>query len=82
LRRICDETPDGGGDSVPGVVLDLAEVSFIGAEGLPLFRDLLRHRVRLTNCSAFVKEQLKRLAHCDGRQLGGNEQPRLRQSLL
>lgn len=41
------------------LVLDLAEVSFIDADGLKLLRDLASQHVRLTNGSLFVAQQLK-----------------------
>jgi anti-anti-sigma regulatory factor len=56
LRRVCFEIllkPAGR------LVLDLAEVSFIDADGLELFRQLSVERVSLSNCSAFTAEQLK-----------------------
>jgi anti-anti-sigma regulatory factor len=40
-------------------VLDLAEVSFIDADGLALFRDLSTRHVALSNCSLFAAELLK-----------------------
>lgn len=43
------------------LVLDLAEVSFIDADGLALFRELSSRHVRMNNCSLFVKHQLKAL---------------------
>ena len=61
LRRACDETLGATGESRPGMVLDLTEVSFIGAAGLPLLREMLCRHVRVTNCSRFVEEQLKRM---------------------
>ena len=56
LRRACFEillTPAGR------LVLDLAEVSFIDAAGLELFRQLSAERVSLSNCSPFTAEQLR-----------------------
>jgi anti-anti-sigma regulatory factor len=41
------------------LVLDLALVSFIDAEGLQLFRQLSLRHVRMSNCSLFVAQQLK-----------------------
>jgi hypothetical protein len=41
------------------LVLDLANVSFIDAAGVMLFRELTAGRVLVTNCSPFVAEQLK-----------------------
>lgn len=41
------------------LALDLADVLFVGREGLELFRTLMRSDVKLLNCSPFVSEQLK-----------------------
>jgi anti-anti-sigma regulatory factor len=43
------------------LVFDLAEVSFIDADGLELFRELLSPHVSIRNCSLFVAQQLKAL---------------------
>jgi anti-anti-sigma factor len=43
------------------LVFDLAEVSFIDADGLELFRELLSPHVSVSNCSLFVAQQLKAL---------------------
>jgi hypothetical protein len=40
-------------------VLDLADVSFVDADGVALFRELTARRVVLTNASLLVMEQLK-----------------------
>ena len=61
LRRACSEHPDNGHRSQ--LALDLAEVSFIDAAGVALFRELTSRRVRLTNCSPFAAEQLKGVTH-------------------
>jgi anti-anti-sigma regulatory factor len=42
-----------------GFVLDLANVSFVGREGVELFRTLRDRQVVFRNCSPFVGEQLK-----------------------
>jgi anti-anti-sigma regulatory factor len=64
LRRACDEaTLPSSGDAVPRLVLDLGEVLFIDANGIALFQELSSLRVRLTNCSLFIAEQLKEVAN-------------------
>jgi anti-anti-sigma regulatory factor len=64
LRRACDEIL-GSLAHRNWLVLDLADVSFIGADGLALFRELMARRVVVTNCSPFVAEQLKEVADVD-----------------
>jgi len=64
LRRACDEIL-GSNAHGDGLVLDLADVSFIGADGLSLFRELTARRVVVTKCSPFVAEQLKEVADVD-----------------
>lgn len=61
LRRACSEHQGNGHRSQ--LALDLAEVSFIDADGVALFRELTARRVRLMNCSPFAAEQLKEVAH-------------------
>jgi hypothetical protein len=56
---VSREMVGSNGNGHRHVVLDLAEVSFVAADALPLFRELLTRRVRLTNCSRFVQEQLR-----------------------
>jgi anti-anti-sigma factor len=56
LRRVCFEVLL---KPASWLVLDLAEVSFIDADGLELFRQLSAERVSLNNCSPFTAEQLK-----------------------
>jgi hypothetical protein len=65
LRRACDEILGSNAHHGNGLVLDLADVSFIGADGLALFRELTARRVVVTNCSPFVAEQLKEVADVD-----------------
>ena len=45
------------------LVLDLAEITFIDADGLALLHDLSSRHVRLKNCSLFVTHQLKAIEH-------------------
>jgi anti-anti-sigma regulatory factor len=59
LRRVCNETLGGNGHGSQRLVLDLADVSFVDADGVALFRELAARRVILTNASLFVTEQLK-----------------------
>ena len=59
LRRVCNETLADNGHGSQRLVLDLADVSFIDADGVALFRDLSARRVIWTNASLFVSEQLK-----------------------
>jgi len=56
LRRVCAATGTGIAD---GLELDLAGVTFVDAEGVALFRELVTEGVLVTNCSPFVAEQLK-----------------------
>jgi anti-anti-sigma regulatory factor len=64
LRRVCAETlgNNGGGGRL---ILDLAGVSFLDADGLALFRELAARRVSFTSSSAFITEQLKGAADVD-----------------
>ena len=65
LRRACDQVFGKNGHRRNRLVLDLAEVSFIDADGVTLFRELTARRVLVTNCSPFVAEQLKEVADVD-----------------
>ncbi|MES1256064.1 MAG: STAS domain-containing protein [Acidobacteriota bacterium] len=58
LRRACEDAMGEHADR-RRLVLDLAEISFIDANGVALLHDLESRRVVLTNCSAFAKAQLK-----------------------
>jgi anti-anti-sigma regulatory factor len=55
LQRLCQTALDAN----RRLTLDLTHVSFIDADGLALFRRLLRGNVRLKGGSSFVMEQLK-----------------------
>jgi hypothetical protein len=46
-------------------ILDLAEVSFIDAAGLALFRELSARRAIVTKCSPYVEELLKDVVDVD-----------------
>ena len=65
LRRVCDEALCDNGRPAHPLVLDLADVHFIDADGLALFRELAARHVTLTNGSLFVTEQLKEVAHAN-----------------
>ncbi len=65
LRRVCSETVGRSSNGAPSLVLDLTNVSFIDADGVELLRRLMAGHVSLTNCSMFVTEQLKEVAHAD-----------------
>jgi anti-anti-sigma regulatory factor len=66
LRRVCNETTGANAHGGQRVVLDLADVLFIDAEGIALFGELSGRRVSVTNCSLFVAEQLKGVANVNG----------------
>jgi anti-anti-sigma regulatory factor len=61
LNRTCQDLAGRAG--ARGVVLDLAEVFFIDAEGIALLATLSSSGVSLTNVSLFVAEQLKGVGH-------------------
>ena len=56
LRRVTSEPLR---EPAARLVLDLAEVTFIDADGLALLRELSIRHVILTNGSLFVTQQLK-----------------------
>jgi anti-anti-sigma factor len=56
LRRVTSEPLR---DPAGRLVLDLAEVTFIDADGLSLLRELSLRHVTLRNGSLFVTQQLK-----------------------
>jgi anti-anti-sigma factor len=60
LRRECARAVTGNGRTRQRLVLDLAEVSFVDAAGVALFRELKTRQVRMTNCSLYLAELLKR----------------------
>lgn len=65
LRRISWDAATGNGTRADGLVVDLADVLFIGAEGLALLRELVGRHVRLRNGSPFVTEQLRETGNGD-----------------
>ena len=65
LRRVCADTLGKNGLGGNYLVLDLAGVSFLDADGVALFRELAARRVLFTNSSAFIAEQLKGVADVD-----------------
>jgi anti-anti-sigma regulatory factor len=62
LRRLCEANLSGNGDA--SLVLDLGDVSFVGHDGIDLFRDLGRRNVEATRCSPFLTELLKEVLAC------------------
>lgn len=58
LRHLSSEILQKPGTRL---VLDLAQVSFIDADGLELLREMSSRHVSLINCSLFVAQQLKAL---------------------
>jgi len=60
LRHACDRAFGTHG----ALTLDLGAVGFIDRAGLALFRELEGRRVRVTNCSPFVAEQLRGIVAC------------------
>jgi ABC-type transporter Mla MlaB component len=65
LRRVCTELSGNNGYSKNQLVIDLAGVSFLDADGIALFHDLAARRALFTNCSSFVAEQLRGVADVD-----------------
>src|SRR6266545_2614650 len=65
LRRICTEIVSSNDSGTPQLVLDLAGVSFLDADGIVLLRQLVTGHVSLTNYSVFIAEQLKEVADVD-----------------
>ena len=55
LQHLCKKVLDSQG----ALTLDLTHVSFIGMDGVALFKQLRRHQVVLIGGSPFVMEQLK-----------------------
>src|SRR5262249_5278988 len=62
LRRVCAETAVNGGHRRHSLLLELAGVSCLDADGIALFRELASRQVLFTNCSLFIAEQLKGVA--------------------
>lgn len=60
LRCACNQALE----QCATLTLDLGAVGFIDRAGLALFRELEGRRVRVTNCSPFVAEQLKGIVAC------------------
>ena len=61
LRRECEAALAGGPDH--RLVLDLANVSYVDADGVALFLSVTARSGRLEHCTPFVREQLKELPH-------------------
>ena len=62
LGRVCEESLADPRHT--GLVLDLADVSFLDHDGITLIRLLRRSNVVLTNYSPFVAELLKEVLPC------------------
>jgi anti-anti-sigma regulatory factor len=65
LRRVLSGTLENNGHNRKHLVIDLAGVSFLDARGIALFHELAALRVRFTNCSPFIAEQLTGVADVD-----------------
>jgi anti-anti-sigma regulatory factor len=65
VRRTCNEAIGVNGLRGNPLVLDLADVSFIDADGVALFRDLTARGADLVNGSLFVMEQLKEVTRAN-----------------
>jgi anti-anti-sigma regulatory factor len=68
LRRICE--PLLGGDR--GLTLDLAEVSYVDAEGAATLESFRSRGARLERCSPFVAQQIKVAGMERNRNVGGD----------
>ena len=55
LSEACEKALSGG----KGLMLNLAEVSFLDGAGIELLISIQTRGVELVNCSMFVSEQLK-----------------------
>lgn len=65
VRRACADAREGKNGGRGRLVLDLSGVSFLDANAVNLFRQLVTDRVSLTKYSVFIAEQLKEVAHVD-----------------
>lgn len=65
LRRVCFELLGNNRNRQSHLVLDVAGVSFLDADGIALFRELSEQHVLFTNGSAFIAEQLRGVADVD-----------------
>jgi anti-anti-sigma regulatory factor len=65
LRRVCADAIGNNGHRQIHLVLDLAGVSFLDADGIALFGELVERQVLFTNGSPFIAEQLKGVADVD-----------------
>jgi len=57
IRRCCDLVLSTGRH----LTINLAEVSFVDREAMPMLRELAERHVALCDCSPFVAEQVKEL---------------------
>ena len=65
LRRECGRFVGGTGRDGRRLVLDLAGVSSIDAAGLGLFREFRAESLVVKNCSPYLTELLKDVAHVE-----------------
>ena len=65
VRRTCYEAIGVNGRRGNPLMLDLADVSFIDADGVALLRELAARGAGLVNGSLFVMEQLKEVTRAD-----------------
>lgn len=64
VRRACADARQAKNGRRLRLALDLSGVSFLDADAVALFRELVTDRVSLTNYSVFVAEQLKESFQC------------------
>ena len=64
VRRACADARQAENGRRVRLALDLSGVSFLDADAVALFRELVTDRVSLTNYSVFVAEQLKESFPC------------------
>jgi anti-anti-sigma regulatory factor len=62
LRRVCAEMAPSADGRSPGLVLDLSGVSFLDADAIALFQQLVTDHVSIANYSVFVGAQLKEVS--------------------
>jgi anti-anti-sigma regulatory factor len=55
VERTCERLLAGGRQ----LILDLGGLSYVGHDGIILFHELMKRRVKLVNGSLFLNEQLK-----------------------
>jgi anti-anti-sigma regulatory factor len=65
LRRVCAEAAPSVDGGRPRLVLDLSGVSFLDADAIALFHQLVTDHVSIANYSVFVGAQLKEVSDVD-----------------